>query len=363
MNLDLTTKTLEVKLAGAITTNQLTWVAHYVDINQSTVAVTAIAEVDGVTNNTSNVTMVSAPAANVTRQVKEFTVENTDTTTATVTIQLNDNGTRQPVVVITLPANSTLVFANGNFSVVPTSTSTPVPGSFTVTTTGNIDNLNFNNAAVIRMNNATLATIRGLLAGNDGQQVTIVSVGAGQVDLANQNSNSTAANRLINSISSLNTSLAPGVGFATYEYDATTARWRLINHTQGAAISYTPSWSASVTNPAIGNGTLAGNYVVRGTFVQFIINMTAGSTTTFGSGFWVFSTPSSIAPSGLTTAYVGIAIDNDGGNAGLTISYIASLGGGLFGVVDDGSANLDASDPFTWATSDVLRISAEFQVT
>lgn len=117
-----------------------------------------------------------------------------------------------------------------------------VSSEVTVTTTGNIDDLSFSNANVIRMNNASLSTIRGLAAGTAGQQVTIVSIGAGQVDLADQNTNSTAANRLICHVTSAVTSLAAGKGSATFEYDATTARWRLVEHNQGAWIA--PSFAS-----------------------------------------------------------------------------------------------------------------------
>ena len=83
------------------------------------------------------------------------------------------------------------------FLVAPASSFTA--GSYTSTATGNVDDLDFLRARYIRMNNANLATVRGLKAGVDGQLVTIVSVGAGQVDLAHQNTgDGTAANRLIN---------------------------------------------------------------------------------------------------------------------------------------------------------------------
>ncbi len=111
-----------------------------------------------------------------------------------------------------------------------------VAGTFDVSTTGNIDDLNFQSCAVIRMTNATLATIRGLKAGYPGQEVSFVSIGAGQVDLAHQNTNSAAANRLINFATVGNTSLSAGSGTATLKYDETTARWRLTDHVQGAEI-------------------------------------------------------------------------------------------------------------------------------
>lgn len=116
------------------------------------------------------------------------------------------------------------------------------PTETTKTTTGNIDNLDFSNADIIRMNNASDATIRGLAAGVSGQKVTIVSIGAGHVYLAHQNTNSSAENRLINFVTSGNTPLAAGVGSAILQYDGTTLRWRLVSHDMGAYIS--PGFSA-----------------------------------------------------------------------------------------------------------------------
>ena len=109
-------------------------------------------------------------------------------------------------------------------------------GTFDVSTTGNIDDLDFQSCALIRMTNATLATIRGLKAGYPGQRVTIASIGAGQVDLPHQNTNSAAANRLINPITSAAMSLAAGFGTGDYEYDDTTARWRQCGYSQGNPI-------------------------------------------------------------------------------------------------------------------------------
>lgn len=109
-------------------------------------------------------------------------------------------------------------------------------GYIDVSTTGNIDNLDFGNVPLIRMTNATLATIRGLKAGYPGQRVTIISTNA-QVDLANQNAGSTTEFRLINKVTSANSSLAAGVGSCSYVYDIVTLRWRLDSHIQGAFIN------------------------------------------------------------------------------------------------------------------------------
>jgi hypothetical protein len=60
---------------------------------------------------------------------------------------------------------------------------------------------------------------------------------------------------------------------------------------KGDWISYTPSWTASVTNPAIGNGTILGGYFRIGNWVTFYAQIQAGSTTTFGSGQYRVSLP------------------------------------------------------------------------
>lgn len=151
----------------------------------------------------------------------------------------------------------------------------------TVTTTGNIDDLDFSNASVIRMNNATLSTIRGLKAGVDGQAVVIESIGAGAVYLAHQNVSSTAANRFINCVTSGVTPLAAGKGTAIVRYDGTTSRWRLVHHQQGApiAVAYTAGdYTADTGTWTVDSGdVLTFVFTVRGKCL--LIDFTATSTT------------------------------------------------------------------------------------
>lgn len=91
--LDTTTKSLEVKLAGAVTTNQLDVCCHAVDILDSDKSVSDTVNTDIATNSTTAVTAMAAPAASHKRIVKSLTVYNKDTVAATVTVQKNDNGT------------------------------------------------------------------------------------------------------------------------------------------------------------------------------------------------------------------------------------------------------------------------------
>lgn len=54
--------------------------------------------------------------------------------------------------------------------------------------------------------------------------------------------------------------------------------------------TYTVSWTATGT-PAVGNGTLTGYYCQINKVVFGRVNLTAGTTTTYGTGNWYFSLP------------------------------------------------------------------------
>ena len=237
-----------------------------------------------------------------------------------------------------------------------------VPGTETpVTSVGTVNDLAFSNASTIRMNNATLSTITGLAAGVAGQRVKIVSVGTGQVDLSNQDAGSQAANRLINVVTGIKTSLGAGHGWAEYEYDATTLRWRLVGHDQGALIGFTSTWaSLGVTQPVVGNGTLTANYYLHGALLHVEIELDAGSTTTFGQAGnnWAFSLPAN--PSGIAVGAC-MLYDNDG--AGITAGIAVFSGAGPGGAVPaSASGNATPSSPFTWAVSDIIRMILDYVI-
>lgn len=144
--------------------------------------------------------------------------------------------------------------------------------------------------ALLRCTNATLLTLTGLAAGVDGQTVTIVSAGAGQVDLPHQNAGSAAANRQINFATSAPTSLAAGSGTAVIQYDATTARWRLIHHVQGAWI--TAAFNAAHFTCNAGTWTvtagqrLTAQYFLEGRKLTFAL-IVDGSAVSAGAGFFL----------------------------------------------------------------------------
>lgn len=211
--------------------------------------------------------------------------------------------------------------------------------------------------ATIFANNATLLTVQGIAAGVDGQHLTIASIGAGQVDFAHQNAGATAANRLINIATSANTSLAAGAGVATFVYDLTAARWRMVTHEQGAWI--TPAFAAGDYTAATGNWTvIAGNvaicaYRLSGRTLQIKLNV--ASTT-------VSATPASLKraiPGGFTSADASGApawarIQDNGGTViqGLMIPTTSSLT--FYASV--ASAGWSTSNVNTFVQSDVWQI-------
>lgn len=108
--LDATTKSLEVLLAAAVTTSQLPYTAHYIDVDTSTFALTTSAESDGTTNDTTAVTAIAAPSSGRARQVKFLTIYNADTVAATVTVRINNNGTTRILAKVTLQPGETLQY-------------------------------------------------------------------------------------------------------------------------------------------------------------------------------------------------------------------------------------------------------------
>ena len=85
-----TTDNLQVVLGGTVTTNQLRCMACWRDI--TTTAYTPGRTVVN-TNNTTDVNIVSSPAASTQRVVDFLNIYNADTAQATVTVKLDANGT------------------------------------------------------------------------------------------------------------------------------------------------------------------------------------------------------------------------------------------------------------------------------
>jgi len=104
---DATTKSLEFKLGGAAATNQAVFTSMWVDHTAS--AYTPGTQ-NGVSNNTTAVTIVTAPGASTQRSLKYLNIYNRDTAQITVTVQYNDNTTIREMLVVVLAVKDTLQY-------------------------------------------------------------------------------------------------------------------------------------------------------------------------------------------------------------------------------------------------------------
>lgn len=59
----------------------------------------------------------------------------------------------------------------------------------------------------------------------------------------------------------------------------------------GKLTAYTPTWTASTTNPTIGNGTIIGRYFAVEEWCWISVQVVSGTTTTGGSGIYNVSLP------------------------------------------------------------------------
>jgi hypothetical protein len=124
----------------------------------------------------------------------------------------------------------------------------------------------------------------------------------------------------------------------------------------GASTAYTPSWTASGTAPAIGNGSLNGWYIRLGKLLIVRLDMQLGSTTTQGTGQWRFHLPAGMSP---TTSGIRQTAIGQGRNVGTATEYIEwEIADDPYFAAKAGGTNSDIGPgiPFTWGSGDNLTI-------
>jgi hypothetical protein len=130
--------------------------------------------------------------------------------------------------------------------------------------------------------------------------------------------------------------------------------------------SYTPAWTASTTNPTLGNGSLTGQYMLVGKTCHVQLGLSIGSTTTIGSGTYQFSVPFTAAAGGTTVQYIGMARLAVG-----TVRWLGQMVLGAGAAVANVSfptntttttaSNMTAAAPVTPASGNVLTMSLTYQ--
>lgn len=135
-------------------------------------------------------------------------------------------------------------------------------------------------------------TVAGLLTGSTG-----LTVNASAVDnIVLKASTNATAQIMFRLRSSTNASLL------TVDDNGQLVVNSLTELTPAAWINYTPVWTASTTNPTLGNGTLTGRYRQVGSVINFKMALTFGTTTNVGSGTYSFTLPSTTNATGDATA-------------------------------------------------------------
>ena len=131
------------------------------------------------------------------------------------------------------------------------------------------------------------------------------------------------------------------------------------NMTMGAWSTYATSWTCSGSAPAIGNGTIVSRFHRVGRKITLEISLSAGSTTTFGTGEFRFSLPATQSTAiGSNGFYSGDALGVDTGTALYHgVAVIDSTNNFVRVFKGDGTTNpWGNTQPFTWGNTDSLNI-------
>lgn len=131
----------------------------------------------------------------------------------------------------------------------------------------------------------------------------------------------------------------------------------------GAWSTWTPTWQSSGTAPVLGNGTLVGRYLKVGRTVKYHINLTAGSTSTYGTGNYNHLLPAQAANAGCS--YLGTAqfLGTDRWAGQFMISPNATTGSSFFSIAS-GNTRINFQTPTvpeTFASGGVVRITGFYE--
>ncbi|MFJ8555317.1 hypothetical protein [Streptomyces sp. NPDC093676] len=131
----------------------------------------------------------------------------------------------------------------------------------------------------------------------------------------------------------------------------------------GTWTTYTPTWTASTTNPSIGNGTITGRYLKIGRTVLAELYISVGSTTTIGSGTYLLTVPfpkanvgtESVGAARLSagSVYIGQCVLGPN-NSTMNVTFPVQATPGI-------GQNWTNSTPATLASGHVMRMSIVYE--
>lgn len=124
---------------------------------------------------------------------------------------------------------------------------------------------------------------------------------------------------------------------------------------------WTPTWTASSSSPAIGDGIIGGAYLRVEKWVMFRATIIMGGSTTYGSGGWRLSLP--VAPkTDIRWRFLAEAL-----NAGTAQYTCAGVYDGTSGSVaalflaGNPDSAITSSAPFSWGTGDTLSMQGYYE--
>lgn len=130
--------------------------------------------------------------------------------------------------------------------------------------------------------------------------------------------------------------------------------------------AFTPTWTAATTNPVLGNGSFTGSAYSRvNKKIDFRIVLTMGSTTTYGTGIWIFTPPVlAVSPNTNPIPFVANAYDTGTNFYHCWATFFTA--GSLYCYCDPTAAggaarSVTVTTPFTWGTGDQFIIAGSYE--
>jgi len=130
----------------------------------------------------------------------------------------------------------------------------------------------------------------------------------------------------------------------------------------GEWTSYAVTWTATTTNPSLGNGALNGLYAQIGNITYFNIILSMGSTTTYGSGDYIFSLPFTANGSSTISGFpVNVLKQGVGYNTAFTGNGYVGNNVSSFKMYT-ATQSLGQGVPFTFAQDDQITVKGWYSV-
>lgn len=121
--------------------------------------------------------------------------------------------------------------------------------------------------------------------------------------------------------------------------------------------AFTPVWTATTTNPTLGNGTLTGFWMQAGKLTFYSIVLTTGSTTTYGAGSYSFSLPANAVRQ---MSCGDVRLFDTSGSSNMSGSAFVDTGLSTVRLLHS-SGSVTPTQPFTFATGDVIMVAGNYE--